>query len=97
MPHLQVGFALRRRRSLLRRQELVLGGGRGHGYVLTLDQSDTGSMGILSRWTNQTQEAWGRGRVSDFGLGQVKTPEGLNTDYRPRIKVCIGHDQRKTP
>eukprot|EP00959_Pyramimonas_sp_CCMP1952_P292396 6115334-Pyramimonas_sp.AAC.1 len=26
------------------------------GYILTMDQSDTGSVGIFSQWTNQTQE-----------------------------------------
>ena len=26
-------------------------------YILTMDQSDTGSAGIFSRWTNRTQEA----------------------------------------
>eukprot|EP00976_Prorocentrum_cordatum_P108079 1194768-Prorocentrum_minimum.AAC.1 len=28
------------------------------GYILTVDQSDAGSVGIFSRWTNQTHEAW---------------------------------------
>eukprot|EP00959_Pyramimonas_sp_CCMP1952_P117889 2465157-Pyramimonas_sp.AAC.1 len=27
------------------------------GYILTMDQSDAGSAGIYSQWTNQTQEA----------------------------------------
>eukprot|EP00976_Prorocentrum_cordatum_P048531 979737-Prorocentrum_minimum.AAC.1 len=27
-------------------------------YILTTDQSDAGSVGIFSRKTNQTQEAW---------------------------------------
>eukprot|EP00976_Prorocentrum_cordatum_P065118 1177778-Prorocentrum_minimum.AAC.3 len=32
-------------------------GHRKRGYILTMDQSDTGSAGIFSRWTNRTQEA----------------------------------------
>eukprot|EP00959_Pyramimonas_sp_CCMP1952_P295049 6171107-Pyramimonas_sp.AAC.1 len=30
---------------------------RKHGDILTMDQADTGSAGIFSRQTNQTQEA----------------------------------------
>eukprot|EP00976_Prorocentrum_cordatum_P092968 1189171-Prorocentrum_minimum.AAC.3 len=59
---------------------------RKRGYILTTDQSDAGSAGTFSRRTNQTQEAWVH---STRRFGRVKTPEpeGLSTDYRPRIKV----------
>eukprot|EP00976_Prorocentrum_cordatum_P073703 1181221-Prorocentrum_minimum.AAC.5 len=30
-------------------------GHKQRGYILTMDQSDTSSAGIFSRWTNQTQ------------------------------------------
>eukprot|EP00976_Prorocentrum_cordatum_P065602 1177969-Prorocentrum_minimum.AAC.3 len=30
---------------------------RERGYILTMDQSDVGSVGIFSRWTNQMQDA----------------------------------------
>eukprot|EP00959_Pyramimonas_sp_CCMP1952_P354592 7427899-Pyramimonas_sp.AAC.1 len=29
-------------------------GRRKHEYILTMDQSDAGSVGIFSRWTKQT-------------------------------------------
>eukprot|EP00959_Pyramimonas_sp_CCMP1952_P081079 1694015-Pyramimonas_sp.AAC.1 len=48
-----------RMRRLLYAYETRTWGGEGiaeRGYILTMDQSDTASGGIFSRWTNQTQQ-----------------------------------------
>eukprot|EP00976_Prorocentrum_cordatum_P026479 537585-Prorocentrum_minimum.AAC.1 len=39
---------------------------RKRGYILTIDQSDAGSGGIFSQYTNQTQEAGTCGRGFGF-------------------------------
>eukprot|EP00976_Prorocentrum_cordatum_P041352 839067-Prorocentrum_minimum.AAC.2 len=31
---------------------------RRRGYILTMDPSDAGNVGMFSRWTNQTQATW---------------------------------------
>eukprot|EP00959_Pyramimonas_sp_CCMP1952_P049401 1031970-Pyramimonas_sp.AAC.1 len=40
-------------------------------YILTTDQSDAGSVGIFSRRTNQTREAWVYSAVQTNRLKQI--------------------------